>query len=83
MTRVVLAGATGWAGSALARGIARHPDLELVAAVARSAAGRPLGEVLGVPTLTSTVFATATEALGAGCDVFVEFTKPDSAKGNI
>ncbi|MGZ9031834.1 MAG: 4-hydroxy-tetrahydrodipicolinate reductase [Burkholderiaceae bacterium] len=83
MTRVVLAGATGWAGSALARGIARHPDLELVAAVARSAAGRPLGEVLGVPTLTSPVFATATEALGAGCDVFVEFTKPDSAKGNI
>ncbi len=45
MTRVVLAGATGWAGSALARGIARQPDLELVAAVARSAAGRPLGDV--------------------------------------
>jgi len=30
--RVVLAGATGWAGSALARGIARADDLRLVAA---------------------------------------------------
>ena len=65
------------------RGIARQPDLELVAAVARSAAGRPLGEVLGVTALTSPVFATATEALAAGCDVFVEYTRPDSAKGNI
>jgi 4-hydroxy-tetrahydrodipicolinate reductase len=83
MTRVVLAGATGWAGSALARGIARQPDLELVAAVARSAAGRPLGDALDLPTLTAPVFATPIEALATGCDVFVEYTKPDSAKGNI
>ena len=83
MTRVVLAGATGWAGSALAHGIARQPDLELVAAVARSAAGRRLGDVLGVPTLKTPVFATAADALAAGGDVFVEYTRPDSAKGNI
>jgi hypothetical protein len=29
-TRIVLAGATGWAGSALARGIHATPALELV-----------------------------------------------------
>jgi 4-hydroxy-tetrahydrodipicolinate reductase len=83
MTRVVLAGATGWAGSALARGIGRQPDLALVAAVARRAAGRRLGDALGDPALAATVFATAPEALAAGCDVFVEFTKPDSARANV
>ena len=83
MTRVVLAGATGWAGSALARGIARQADLELVAAVARGAAGRPLGEALGVAALTAPVFTTAQDALAVGCDVFVECTRPESAKANI
>jgi 4-hydroxy-tetrahydrodipicolinate reductase len=81
--RVVLAGATGWAGSALARGIARQPDLELVAAVARRSAGRPLGEALGEPGVQAPVHASAREALAAGCDVFVEYTQPDSAKANI
>jgi len=83
MTRVVLAGATGWAGSALARAIAGQVDLALVAAVARRAAGRPLGEAIGAPGLETPVFATASEALAAGCDVFVEYTKPDTAKANI
>jgi 4-hydroxy-tetrahydrodipicolinate reductase len=46
--RVVVAGVTGWAGSALARGIAREPDLRLVAGVARRAAGRTIGEALGI-----------------------------------
>ena len=46
--KVCLAGATGWAGSALARAIARTPDLQLVAAVSRRQAGRRLGDVLGV-----------------------------------
>ena len=83
MTRVVVAGATGWAGSALARGIGRQTDLALVAAVARSAAGRTLGDALADATLSAPVFATAQEALAAGCDVFVEYTKPDSAKANV
>ena len=83
MTRVVLAGATGWAGSALARGIARQGDLALVAAVARRSAGRRLGDALGEPAIATPVFATAHEALAEGCDVFVEFTKPDTAKANV
>lgn len=82
-TRVVLAGATGWAGSALARGIARQSDLSLVGAVARKAAGRRLGDVLGDPGITTPVYATAQESIASGCDVFVEFTKPDSAKANV
>jgi 4-hydroxy-tetrahydrodipicolinate reductase len=44
---VCLAGATGWAGSELARSSARSADMVLVAAVSRTHAGRGLGEVLG------------------------------------
>lgn len=81
--KVCLAGATGWAGSELARGIAGADDLSLVAAVARRQAGRQLGEVLAEPRLTAPIFAGAAEALGQPCDVFVEYTRPDSAKANI
>lgn len=80
---VCLAGATGWAGSELARGIAGCADLMLVAAVSRTHAGRDLGEVLGQAGLTCPVYASATEALARPCDVFVEYTKPDQAKANV
>ncbi|MCC6196302.1 MAG: 4-hydroxy-tetrahydrodipicolinate reductase [Burkholderiales bacterium] len=83
MIKVCLAGATGWAGSELARGIAAASDLTLCAAVSRSHTGRTLGDVLGAPRLACPVFGSAAEALAVGCDVFVEYTKPDVAKGNI
>jgi 4-hydroxy-tetrahydrodipicolinate reductase len=78
-----LAGATGWAGSELARAMAQTDDLTLVAAVSRQHAGRNLGEVLPEPRLTTPIYASATEALAEACDVFVEYTKPDVAKANI
>lgn len=81
--RVCLAGATGWAGSALARAIAASNDILLTAAVSRSQAGRSLGDVLGEPRLDCPVFATAPEALTRPCDVFFEFTKPEAAKANV
>jgi 4-hydroxy-tetrahydrodipicolinate reductase len=83
MIRVCLAGATGWAGSELARGIAAVSDIELVAAVGRTHAGRMLGDVLGEPRLTCPIHASAAEALAHPCDVFVEYTKPDTARANI
>jgi 4-hydroxy-tetrahydrodipicolinate reductase len=81
--KVCLAGATGWAGSELARSMASTPDLTLAAAVSRKHAGRDLGEVLSEPRLHCSVYASAAEALANPCDVFVEYTKPDSAKSNI
>jgi 4-hydroxy-tetrahydrodipicolinate reductase len=80
---VCLAGATGWAGSELARGIAKAEGLTLVAAISRTHAGRELGEMLAEPDLTCSIYASATEALANHCDVFVEYTKPDVAKPNI
>lgn len=80
--RVVLAGATGWAGSAIARAIAPASDLTLVAAVSRAQAGAQLGDVLGEPRLACPIYATAEEALAHPCDVFLEMTKPAVAKAN-
>ena len=81
--RICLAGATGWAGSALSRGIYEAPDMELVAAISRSHAGQVLGKVVGIEGLKTPVFGNGTEALKTKPDVFVEFTKPDAAKLHI
>jgi 4-hydroxy-tetrahydrodipicolinate reductase len=81
--KVCLAGATGWAGSELARSIPKTADLKPVAAVSRTHAGRSVGEVLAEPLLACPIFRSATEALADGCDVLVEYTKPDCAKANI
>ncbi|MBN2149587.1 MAG: 4-hydroxy-tetrahydrodipicolinate reductase [Anaerolineales bacterium] len=80
---VCLAGATGWAGSALAHAIAQAEDIQLVAAVSRTYAGHNLGEVLGEPRLACPVYATAQQALAHPCDVFFDYTKPDAAKANV
>lgn len=81
--RICLAGATGWAGSELARGIFEAPDMELVAAISRSHAGHILGQAIGIKGLTTPVFATVEEALETQPDVFVEFTKPNVAKSHV
>ena len=83
MIRVCLAGATGWAGSELARAIARESDLTLVAAVSRSHAGDQLSDVLDDRSLSAPIYGTAEDALRRPCDVFVEYTSPEVAKANI
>ena len=82
-TGVCIAGATGWAGSELARGLARTSDLTLTAAVARSAAGRDLGDVLGDSAVRCPIYADVVDALARPCDVFVEYTKPEAAQRHI
>ena len=81
--RICVAGATGWAGSALSRAIFSAEDMELVAAVSRSHAGKNLGEVLRTAELTTPIFGSAEEALKTETDVVVEYTKPDAAKNHI
>lgn len=81
--RICLAGATGWAGSALSRGVFEAPDLELVSAVSRTHAGRGLGEAIEIEGLTAPVYSTVEDALEVKPDVFVEYTKPSVAKEHI
>ena len=77
MTRVILTGVSGWAGSALARGIVAAPDLDLVAGVARGAAGATVGEVLPGTESDAPILATIEEALKIPADVVVEYAKGD------
>lgn len=78
--KICLAGATGWAGSALVRGIINSPDMELISAISRSHAGEMLGNVLGIKGLTTAVYSNVEDALKTNPDVFFDYTKPDVAK---
>jgi 4-hydroxy-tetrahydrodipicolinate reductase len=55
----------------------------LAGAVSRTHAGRSLGDVLGATHASCPIYASAREALANRCDVFVEYTKPESAKANV
>ncbi len=81
--KICVAGATGWAGSELSRAILDSIDLELVAAISRSNAGKTLEEATGIKGLVAPVFRTVEEALKTNPDVFVEYTKPDVAKFHV
>ena len=81
--KICIAGATGWAGAELSKGVFTSADMELVAAISRSYAGKILGEVIGVDGLAASIFGSVEEALKTGPDVFVEYTKPDVAKLHV
>src|SRR5690606_2447259 len=83
MIRITLAGCTGWVGKALVAAIAAAPDLELVAGVSRKAAGQDLGVAAGLEANGLPVFASMAEALSVPSDVVIDYTKPDSVKGNV
>lgn len=74
MTRIVVAGATGWVGRALVAAIEEAKDLTLAGAVARSTAGKVAGAVA--------IAATLGEALKAPSDVVIDYTKPHVLKGH-
>ncbi len=79
---VCIAGATGWAGRALVPAVREAPDLTLRCAVARSAAGRDLGEALGGEALGVPVHATVGGALD-GVDVLIDYTSATTVKANV
>ncbi|MBT7075349.1 MAG: 4-hydroxy-tetrahydrodipicolinate reductase [Anaerolineae bacterium] len=81
--KICITGATGWAGSELSRGINNVTDMEIVAAISRSNAGKSLDKVLGVEGLATPIFGTVEAALETNPDVLVEYTKPNIAKNHI
>lgn len=81
MTVVCVAGATGWTGRPIAEAILASSDLELGAAVSRSAAGRDLGEAWGQEANGVIVASEVSQAI-KGIDVLVEYTAPESAMEN-
>lgn len=78
--RVVFAGATGKTGSEIARGLLGEPDIALVGAVSRRAAGRDLGEVLGLGPRGIPVRAELGQLLDeVRAEVLLDFTSPEVA----
>ncbi|MDX2101997.1 MAG: 4-hydroxy-tetrahydrodipicolinate reductase [Alphaproteobacteria bacterium] len=80
--RVIVAGATGWTGGAVARGVMDAADMQLVGAVARGAAGQDIGAVHGRAPVGVTVCATLAEALATPADVVIDYTKPPYVKAH-
>jgi 4-hydroxy-tetrahydrodipicolinate reductase len=78
--RVCVAGVSGWTGSAVARAILASDELELTGAIARRAAGRDIGHVLGLSPIGIPVSDTLGKALARPVDVLVDFTAPQSVK---
>ena len=74
MTRVIVAGATGWVGKPLVEAIGAAEDLELVAAVARRARGERIGEVV--------IAGSVAESLATPADVLVDYTSAAAVKEN-
>jgi 4-hydroxy-tetrahydrodipicolinate reductase len=78
---VCIAGATGWTGAALVKGVLAAADLTLDSAVSRSASGQDLGVVLDGEPLGLAVSASVTEALD-GIDVLIDYTSPTAVMAN-
>ncbi|WP_129775848.1 4-hydroxy-tetrahydrodipicolinate reductase [Peristeroidobacter soli] len=81
--RICLAGITGDVGRLLATEILAHDDLTLAAAVARSAAGQKVGQVLGCDCEVE-IRASVVEALASDSfDVLVDYTSATAAFENV
>jgi len=80
--RIIVAGATGWTGSAVAKGVLDAEDMTLVGAVARNAAGQDIGTVLGRDAVGVKVSETLEDALKEKCDILIDYTKPHVVKGH-
>ncbi len=78
---VCVAGATGWTGRAVAEAVLAAGDLVLTSAVARSAAGRDLGQAWGGSSIGVPVFGTVAQALD-GVTVLVDYTSHDAVLRN-
>lgn len=82
--RICVAGATGWTGSAVTRSVLGSDEFSLSGAVGRAAAGRDIGEVLGLDSAAGvTVHPSLAEALEAPADVMVDYTSSGAVKGHV
>jgi 4-hydroxy-tetrahydrodipicolinate reductase len=80
--RICIAGVTGWVGKPLSRAVAEAGDLQLVAAVSRSHAGRKLNAVSDAD-VELTISGSVSEALTTPSDVLVDFTRADVVRANV
>lgn len=78
--RIAVAGVTGRMGRAVLTAVTQRPDMTLTAALSRSGSascGRDVGFLIGVEP-TGIVVTDDPEGAIAGCDIFIDFTQPES-----
>lgn len=78
-----MAGVSGWVGKAMVPAIMESEDMELVGAVSRNYAGKPLYEVTGNKEHTLTISGAVDEAIRTDTDVMIDYTSADAVKSNI
>ncbi|WP_267403102.1 MULTISPECIES: 4-hydroxy-tetrahydrodipicolinate reductase [unclassified Chryseobacterium] len=85
MKKVLVAGATGWAGSEISKAILENSEMTLTGGLSRAHNGNNLAEVLPLENdQTVPLFDTIENAMEhVDFDILVEFTKPQIAKHNI
>jgi len=84
MIKVCIAGGTGWAGSALSKGVFNSQNMKLVGALSRTHKGENLADILYLGAANIPIFEDIETALEEiDFDVLVDYTKPDIAKKNI
>ena len=84
MIKVCIAGGTGWAGSALSKGVFKSQNMKLVGALSRTHKGENLADILDLGAANIPIFEDIETALEEiDFDVLVDYTKPDIAKKNI
>lgn len=78
--KLCIAGVTGWTGSAIAKAIQEHPDFQLTGAIARSTAGKDVGEVLVGEYWDIPIIKDIATINTSNTDVLIDFTEPASVK---
>lgn len=81
--RVGVIGARGKTGRYVCAGVARAPDLELVAAIGRSGNGDQVPAVAGGEPIAIHVSDRLDALAEARVEVAVDFTSPDAVEGNV
>lgn len=84
MIKVFIAGATGWAGSELSKGVFNHKEMKLVGALSRKHQGENLADVLHLGNENIPIFGDMDTAFSeTDFDVMVDYTRPEIGKKNI
>jgi 4-hydroxy-tetrahydrodipicolinate reductase len=81
--KVCVAGVTGWVGSVLAPAILAQTDLVLTSAVARTAAGKTVGEVLNCKSDVRIRSSVAEAVAQDDFDVMVDYTSVKTIFANV
>lgn len=82
-TKICIAGATGWTGSAVARAVLASTEFQLVGAVARRAEGQDVGSAIGQDPAGIRISGAVAEALESGVDVLIDYTHPDAVMAHV